>query len=116
MKYFFSIILLIQLQFISCNDKYVTISVYNKTDNLITDMSIYVQGKKFKIENIGSRKKMELRIQKNEIPLNSHDFRIETTLTNKYGKRIRGFYYSDISASPNSKYTMEVYDSVTLIK
>lgn len=116
MKQICCVILFMQILLISCNNKDVTIFVYNNTDNLITDISIYVQGKKFKLENIEPRKKKGLRIQKNEIQLNSRDFRIETTLENRDKIPLNGFYYSDLPGGTNMRYNIDVYDTKILIR
>ena len=47
---------------------------------------------------------------------NNHDFKIESVFKLKVGKLNKGFYYSDLSGAPNLKYTIEVYDSLTIIK
>lgn len=45
-----------------------------------------------------------------------HQSNIYSKRGSKGGKLNKGFYYSDLSGTPNLKYTIEVYDSLTVIK
>lgn len=102
--------------FVSCSNKEIKINIINKSKNPIKEMNVFVQGRQYKIDEIKESGHSTISIKKDEITLNTHDFRIESTLTFRDGKKNSGFYYSDISGMPNSEYTIEVYDSTSVIK
>lgn len=101
---------------ISCNNHNIKIVINNKTNEAIVDMLVFVQGKQFKVDRIEVNKSYKIQIHKEEVITNNHDFRIESTLTNKKGNANRGFFYSDISNRPNSEYVIEVHNTKTVIK
>lgn len=102
--------------FVSCSNKEIKINIENKSINPIKEMNVFVQGRQYKIDEIKESGHSIISIKEDEIKLNTHDFRIESTLTFRDGKKNSGFYYSDLSGIPNSVYTIEVFDSITVIK
>lgn len=79
-------------------------------------MNVFVQNREYRIHEIKESGYSIIVINKNEIALNAHDFRIESTAKFRDGKQSNGFYYSDLSGIPNSEYTIDVYDSISVIK
>lgn len=100
----------------SCGNPEIKVTIKNKTNESINQLIVYVQGNKYKVDKIEANKYSTISIKKNNITSNAHDFRIESTVILKDGKVNRGFYYSDLSGIPNLKYTIEVYDSNSVIK
>jgi len=100
----------------SCENDEVEIIIKNKSNNPINHLIVLIQNKQFTVDKIDVNSYSIINIKKNNILLNKHDFRIETLVYLKEGKTNSGFFYSDLSGVPNSKYLIMVYDSSTLIK
>ncbi|WP_068244457.1 hypothetical protein [Hydrotalea flava] len=116
MKNLLILIITISKLFTSCGNPEIKITIKNKSNESIKQLIFYVQGNEYKVDKIEAKKYSTISINKNNLTLNSHDFRIESTVILKSGKINRGFYYSDLSSRPNSEYTIEVYDSISVIK
>ena len=107
---------ILSIKLISCTNQEIKIIIENKSNESISELVVYVQGTQFKVDKIEVNKNKIISISKNSIALNTHDFRIESTLKLRDGKINSGFYFSDLSGNPNSKYIIEVHDSHTIIK
>lgn len=116
MKSWLILTLILTKILVSCGNKEIKISIKNKSKDPINEMTVFVQSKQFKIDKTKGNGYSTINIKRNDITLNTHDFRIESTLTLRDGKKNRGFYFSDISGIPNSEYSIEVYDSISVIK
>ncbi|MBS1670065.1 MAG: hypothetical protein JST94_01170 [Bacteroidetes bacterium] len=116
MKHIFLIITLFFNLLISCNKKDFKIIIENKGNETITSLTLNVQDKIFKVNKLETSKRSIIIIPYNSIKINAHDFKIESKVNFKNGKLSSGFYYSDLSGIPNSKYIIEVYDTNTIIK
>ena len=68
------------------------------------------------MDHLEANQRSSIKVKLSSIDLNAHDFKIESVFMLKEGKLNKGFYYSDLSGTPNLKYTIEVFDSLTLIK
>lgn len=102
--------------FVSCHDKDIKVLIKNKSNETVNELLVFVQGKKFTVDKIKVNEYSEISISENSISINAHDFRIESTYKLKNGNINRGFYYSDLSSRPNSKYIIEVYNNHIVIK
>lgn len=116
MKFYLIFITIFCIFFTSCSNQEFEIIIKNKGNYTIKLLNLYVQGKEFKVNQLEVNKQTKINIPFNTVPLNSHDFIIESKLILKNGKLNSGFYYSDLSGTPNPKYIIEVYDSHTVIK
>jgi|GEM_PF-2706219 hypothetical protein len=116
MKHIFFIVLLFSSLLIYCNKKDFKIIIENKSDETINSLILNVQDKTFKVDKIEASKRSIIIIPFNSININAHDFRIESRFNLSDGKLNNGFYYSDLSGTPNSKYVIALYDTNTVIK
>jgi hypothetical protein len=116
MKHIFLILAVFSNLLISCNRKDFKITIENKSDETINSLILNVQDKTFKVDKLKAGKQSIIIIPFNSIKINAHDFRIESRVNLKNGKLNSGFYYSDLSGIPNSKYIIEIYDTNTIIK
>ena len=94
----------------------IDIIIDNKRNEKTDSLLVYVQGKRFIVDHLEASQRISIKVKLSSIALNSHDFNIESVFMPKKGKLNKGFYYSDLSGTPNSNYTIEVYDSITVIK
>ncbi|PZX64632.1 hypothetical protein [Hydrotalea sandarakina] len=116
MKHIFFIVLLFSSLLIYCNKKDFKIIIENKSDETINSLILNVQDKTFKVDKIEASKHSIIIIPFSSININAHDFRIESRFNLSDGKLNKGFYYSDLSGTPNPKYVIAVYDTNTVIK
>jgi hypothetical protein len=110
------ILILLSFVIISCNIQDFDIVIKNKRNQPIDSLLVYFQGKRFIIDHLEATQRSSIKVKLSSISLNAHDFKIESVFMPKKGKLNKGFYYSDLSGTPNSNYTIEVYDSITVIK
>ena len=101
---------------ISCSNQNFDIIIDNKRNETTDSLLVYVQGKRFIVDHLEVNQRSSIKVKFSSIALNGHDFKIESIFKPKVGKLNKGFYYSDLSGAPNLKYTIEVYDSLTVIK
>lgn len=116
MKHIFLILIVFSNLLISCNKRDFIITIENKSAETINSLVLNVQDKTFKVDKLETGKCSTIKIPLNSIKLNKHDFRIDSKVNLNNGKLSSGFYYSDLSGIPNSKYIIEIYDSITIIK
>lgn len=116
MRHIFLILTAFLILLISCNKKDCKIIVENKSDETIKPLILTVQDKTFEVDTLEAGKRSIIIIPFSSIKINRHDFRIESRINLKNGKLNNGFYYSDLSGIPNSKYIIEIYDTNTIIK
>ena len=110
------LVILLSVVLVSCNNQDIDIIIDNKRNEKTDTLLVYVQGKRFIIDYLEASQRSSIKVKLSSIPLNAHDFKIESAFIPKKGKLNKGFYYSDLSGTPNSNYTIEVYDSITVIK
>jgi len=110
------ILILFSVVQISCSIQDIDIIIDNKRNETTDSLLVYVQGKRFIVDQLESNQRSSIEVKLSSIALNAHDFKIESVFIPKEGKLNKGFYYSDLSGIPNLKYTIEVYDSITVIK
>jgi hypothetical protein len=108
--------ILLSVVLVSCNNQDFDIIIENKRNQKTDSLLVYVQGRRFIVDKLEANQHSSIKVKLSTISLNTHDFKIESILTLNGGKINRGFYYSDLSGTPNLKYTIEVYDSITVIK
>ena len=101
---------------ISCSNQNFDIIIDNKRNETTDSLLVYVQGKRFIVDHLEATQRSSIKVKLSSISLNAHDFKIESVFMPKKGKLNKGFYYSYLSGTPNSNYTIEVYDSITVIK
>ena len=101
---------------ISCNFQTFEVIIENKTNETINSLNLNIQSNNFNINKIEANKTSIIKIPYSAIKLNAHDIRIESTTSLKNGKINSGFYFSDLSGTPNAKYTVKVYNSYSIIK
>lgn len=116
MRHIFLILTAFSILLISCNKKDCKIIVENKSDETIKSLILTVQDKTFEVDTLEAGKRSIFIIPFSSIKITGHDFRIESRINLKNGKLNNGFYYSDLSGIPNSKYIIEIYDTNTIIK
>lgn len=116
MKHIFLILMVFSNLLISCNKRDFIITIENKSAETINSLILNVQDKTLKVDKLETGKWSTIKIPLNSIKLNTHDFRIDSKVNLNNGKLSSGFYYSDLSGIPNSKYIIEIYDSITIIK
>lgn len=110
------LVILLSVVLKSCGNQDFDIIIENKRNETIDSLLVYVQGKKFIVDHLEVNQRSSIKVKFSSIALNGHDFKIESIFKPKVGKLNKGFYYSDLSGTPNLKYTIEVYDSLTVIK
>ncbi len=110
------LVILLSVVLVSCNNQDFDIIIENKRNQITDSLLVYVQGRRFIVDQLEANQHSSFKVKLSAISLNTHDFKIESILTLNGGKINRGFYYSDLSGTPNLKYTIEVYDSITVIK
>ena len=110
------ILILFSVVQISCSIQDIDIIIDNKRNGKTYSLLVYVQGKRFIVDHLEASQRSSIKVKLSSIALNAHDFKIESAFMPKKGKLNKGFYYSDLSGTPNSNYTIEVYDSITVIK
>ena len=110
------ILILFSVVQISCSIQDIDIIIDNKRNGKTDSLLVYVQGKRFIVDHLEASQRSSIKVKLSSIALNAHDFKIESVFMPKKGKLNKGFYYSDLSGTPNSNYTIEVYDSITVIK
>ncbi len=108
--------ILLSVVLVSCNNQDFDIIIENKRNQITDSLLVYVQGRRFIVDQLEANQRSSIKVKLSTISLNTHDFKIESILTLNGGRINRGFYYSDLSGTPNLKYTIEVYDSITVIK
>jgi hypothetical protein len=116
MKHIFLFLTVFSNLLISCDKNDFTLIIENKSDKTVNSLILTVQDKTFKVDKLEAGKQSTIIIPFSSIKLNAHNFRIESRFNLKDGKYSSGFYYSDLSGIPNSKYMIELYDTITLIK
>ncbi|MFN9802992.1 MAG: hypothetical protein ACK54Y_04130 [Bacteroidota bacterium] len=116
MKQIFLILTIFSSLLISCNKKEFTIIIENKSDETINSLTLNVQDKTIGVDKLKAGKQSIVIIPFSSIKINEHDFKIESRFNLKNGKLNSGFYYSDLSGIPNSKYIIEIYGTNTIIK
>ena len=112
----FFILIIFSVFQISCSNQDIDIIIDNKRNEKTDSLLVYVQGKRFILDHLEASQLITIKVKLSSIALNSHDFNIESVFMSNKGKLNKGFYYSDLSGTPNSNYTIEVYDSITVIK
>jgi len=110
------LVILLSVVLVSCNNQDFDIIIENKRNQITDSLLVYVQGRRFIVDQLEANQRSSIKVKLSTISLNTHDFKIESILTLNGGRINRGFYYSDLSGTPNLKYTIEVYDSITVIK
>ena len=110
------LVILLSVVLKSCGNQDFYITIENKRNETIDSLLVYIQGKKFIVDHLEVNQRSSIKVKLSSIALNAHDFKIESVFKQKEGKLNMGFYYSDLSGTPNLKYTIEVFDSLTLIK
>lgn len=110
------ILIILSIVLISCSNQNFDIIIDNKRNETTDSLLVYVQGKRFIVDHLEATQRSSIKVKLSSISLNVHDFKIESVFMPKKGKLNKGFYYSDLSGMPNSNYTIEVYDSITVIK
>jgi hypothetical protein len=110
------ILIILSIVLISCSNQNFDIIIDNKRNETTDSLLVYVQGKRFIVDHLEATQRSSIKVKLSSISLNAHDFKIESVFMPKNGKLNKGFYYSDLSGTPNSNYTIEVYDSITVIK
>lgn len=110
------ILIILSIVLISCSNQNFDIIIDNKRNETTDSLLVYVQGKRFIVDHLEAYQRSSIKVKLSSISLNVHDFKIESVFMPKKGKLNKGFYYSDLSGMPNSNYTIEVYDSITVIK
>ena len=110
------LVILLSVVLVSCNNQDFDIIIENKRNQITDSLLVYVQGRRFIVDQLEANQRSSIKVKLSTISLNTHDFKIESVFMPKEGKLNKGFYYSDLSGSPNLKYTIEVYDSITVIK
>jgi len=110
------LVILLSVVLVSCNNQDFDIIIENKRNQKTDSLLVYVQGKRFIVNELEATQRSSIKVKLSSIALNAHDFKIESVFMLKKGKLNKGFYYSDLSGTPNSNYTIEVYDSITVIK
>ena len=108
--------ILLSVVLVSCGNQDLDINIENKSNQKTDSFLVYIQGKKFIVDHLEANQRSSIKVKLSSIALNAHDFKIESVFKPKVGKLNKGFYYSDLSGTPNLKYTIEVYDSLTVIK
>ena len=112
----FFILIIFSVFQISCSNQDIDIIIDNKRNEKTDSLLVYVQGKRLIVDHLEASQRISIKVKLSSIALNSHDFNIESVFMPNKGKLNKGFYYSDLSGTPNSNYTIEVYDSITVIK
>lgn len=110
------LVILLSVVLKSCGNQDFYITIENKRNETIDSLLVYIQGKKFIVDQLEANQRSSIKVKFSSIALNGHDFKMESVFMPKEGKLNKGFYYSDLSGTPNLKYTIEVYDSLTIIK
>ena len=110
------LVILLSVVLVSCGNQDFDIYIENKRNKTTDSLLVYIQGKKFILDHLEANQRSSIKVKLSSIALNGHDFKIESVFMPKEGKLNKGFYYSDLSGAPNLKYTIEVYDSLTIIK
>jgi hypothetical protein len=110
------LVILLSVVLVSCNNQDFDIIIENKRNQITDSLLVYVQGRRFIVDQLEANQRSSIKVKLSTISLNAHDFKIESVFIPEEGKLNNGFYYSDLSGSPNLKYTIEVYDSITVIK
>ncbi len=110
------LVILLSVFLMSCGNQDFDIFIENKRNETIDSLLVLVQGKRFLVDHLEVNQRSCIKVKFSSIDLNAHDFKIESVFMPKEGKLNKGFYYSDLSGTPNLKYTIEVYDSHTVIK
>lgn len=110
------LVILLSVVLVSCGNQDLDINIENKSNQKTDSFLVYIQGKKFIVDHLEANQRSSIKVKLSSIALNAHDFKIESVFKPKVGKLNKGFYYSDLSGTPNLKYTIEVYDSLTVIK
>ncbi len=110
------LVILLSVVLVSCNNQDFDIIIENKRNQITDSLLVYVQGRRFIVDQLEANQRYSIKVKLSTISLNTHDFKIESVFMPKKGKLNKGFYYSDLSGTPNSNYTIEVYDSITVIK
>ena len=110
------LVILLSVVLVSCNNQDFDIIIENKRNQITDSLLVYVQGRRFIVDQLEANQRSSIKVKLSTISLNTHDFKIESVFMPKKGKLNKGFYYSDLSGTPNSNYTIEVYDSITVIK
>ncbi len=110
------LVILLSVVLVSCGNQDFDIIIENKRNQKTDSFLVYIQGKKFIVDHLEANQRSSIKVKLSSIDLNAHDFKIESVFMLKEGKLNKGFYYSDLSGTPNLKYTIEVYDSLTVIK
>ena len=110
------LMILLSVFLMSCSNHDFDIIIENKRNETIDSLLVYVQGKKFIVDHLEANQRSSIKVKFSSIDLNAHDFKIESVFKPKEGKLNKGFYYSDLSGTPNLKYTILVFDSLTVIK
>jgi len=110
------LVILLSVVLVSCGNQDLDIIIENKRTQKTDSFLVYIQGKKFIVDHLEANQRSSIKVKLSSIALNAHDFIIESVFMPKEGKLNKGFYYSDLSGTPNLKYTIEVFDSLTVIK
>lgn len=110
------LVILLSVVLVSCGNQDFDIIIENKRNQKTDSFLVYIQGMKFIVDHLEANQRSSIKVKLSSIDLNAHDFKIESVFMLKEGKLNKGFYYSDLSGTPNLKYTIEVFDSLTLIK
>ena len=110
------LVILLSVVLVSCGNQDFDIYIENKRNKTTDSLIVYIEGKKFIVDHLEANQRSSIKVKLSSIDLNAHDFKIESVFMLKEGKLNKGFYYSDLSGTPNLKYTIEVFDSLTLIK
>jgi len=110
------LVILLSVVLVSCNNQDFDIIIENKRNQITDSLLVYVQGRRFIVDQLEATQRSSIKVKLSSIALNAHDFIIESVFMTKKGKLNKGFYYSDLLGTPNSNYTIEVYDSITVIK
>jgi hypothetical protein len=110
------LVILLSVFLMSCSNQDFDIIIENMRNQKTDSFFVYIQGKKFIVDHLEANQRSSIKVKLSSIALNAHDFKIESVFKQKEGKLNKGFYYSDLSGIPNLKYTIEVYDSLTVIK
>jgi hypothetical protein len=110
------LVILLSVFLMSCGNQDFDIFIENKRNETIDSLLVLVQGNRFLVGHLEVNQRSCIKVKLSSIDLNGHDFKIESVFKPKEGELNKGFYYSDLSGIPNFKYTIEVFDSLTLIK
>lgn len=96
------ILIILSIVLISCSNQNFDIIIDNKRNEKTDSLLVYVQGKRFIVDHLEAYQRSSIKVKLSSIALNSHDFNIESLFMPKKGKLNKGFYYSDLSGTPNS--------------